>query len=349
MEHGMGPGWYGNYALQPLNQMAYDQSSSPNKEVRMKSAMDAILKASDMYQLLKIAEEVIEEDWLGKSDDIPGNMYRFAAFGRLFHIEAETEDSSPCGPCGPYVVGLSRICGAGFIWFFQFFGAPALFLSDVFGWGVPAEKALLIEDWEPFNFTDWEELWLTKIIGLVFMQAFVMNGIFVVQDYKQSWEKISQLFRYLDQHTHVTLHGESWLFLDALTNCWVVVWCCLASAVVMGPVTTPHDLLFDGLGLLFLFNLDDIDGDFGFLNQDDWPGDRLAWIHSKMVVPGYKNTSAWSVYDDDEDYEYAHTEIAHWLVLRCYDATIWILWVSAFVLPFIISITSFTLITPEEY
>lgn len=337
VEHGMGPGWVGNHALQPLNQMTYDQASSPNKEVRMMSAMNAILKAPDMHHLLEIAEEKIEEDWLGRSDDLQGNMYRVAAFGRLFTKEYED----------PYAVFLARICGAGFIWFFQFFGAPALVLSDVFGWGVPAEKAILIEDWELFNFTDWEELWLTKIMGIVFMQAFVMNGIFVVQDYKQSWIKISNLFKSLDNRTNAMLNGESCLYLDAFTNCWVVVWCCLASALVMGSATTPHELLFNGLGLLFLFNLDDIDGEFGFFNQDDWPGDRLAWISEKIQTEGYK--SARSVYDDEGNYHYRDTECAHKLVVLYYNITIGLLWVLAFVLPFIISITSFSLITPDGY
>jgi hypothetical protein len=352
-EHGMYPGYEGGYAMEPLTQATYDHSSRP-EGIHVKNA---ILQASAMWELLDIAEAKIEEDWLGTSDDLPGNMYRMAAFGRLFHIEGSVtmfrkhhhDEPEDVLSVYDYVVCLSRIFGAGLIWFFQFFGPPALFMSNVFGWGVPAEKALLVEDWEPFNFTDWEQLWLTKIMGIVFVVAFVMNGIFVVQDEKQSWKKMSEMFRYLEVNTLMHLQGECWLFLDAFTNCWVVVWCCLASAVVMGPATTPQELLFDGLGLLFLYNLDDIDGDFGFLNQDDWPGARLAWIYSTMVQPGYRPTSALSVYNEGADYEYGYTENANCLVLLYYNVTIWLLWCLAIILPFIISITSFTLITPEDY
>merc|ERR1712066_1174916 len=75
------------------------------------------------------------------------------------------------------------------------------------------------------------------------------------------------------------------LVMGAIVNCWVVFWSALDMYVVCGASNTPQDLLMDALGLLFLYNLDDIGGDMAFLEEDDWPALRLAWIYEIMVHP----------------------------------------------------------------
>jgi len=57
----------------------------------------------------------------------------------------------------------------------------------------------------------------------------------------------------------------------------------LASYVVVGGSETPKDVLLDALGMLFLYNLDRIGREMGFVDRDDWPGDRLGWIFQEMV------------------------------------------------------------------
>merc|ERR1712157_601813 len=78
--------------------------------------------------------------------------------------------------------------------------------------------------------------------------------------------------------------GGYFLGVGAFINCWIVMWTCLDMFVVVGASKTPQDLLLDSLGLLFLYNLDDIGGELGFVNEDDWPGLRIAWIYDELVM-----------------------------------------------------------------
>merc|ERR1740138_854010 len=66
-------------------------------------------------------------------------------------------------------------------------------------------------------------------------------------------------------------------------NCWVITWSCLDVFLIIGASETPSDVLMNALALMFLYNLDDIGGDFSFVDVDDWPGSRLAWIYKTIV------------------------------------------------------------------
>jgi len=77
------------------------------------------------------------------------------------------------------------------------------------------------------------------------------------------------------------------LYLAAFFNCWTVLWCSIASYVVVGASETPKDVLLDSLGMLFLYNLASIGGELGFVDADDWPGDRLGWIYQEMVLKNW--------------------------------------------------------------
>merc|ERR1712232_534974 len=81
------------------------------------------------------------------------------------------------------------------------------------------------------------------------------------------------------------MSGHSFLVVGAFINCWGVAWSCIDMYVVVGASSSPQDLLLDALGLLFLYNLDDIGGDLGFIDEDDWPGERIAWIYKELVHP----------------------------------------------------------------
>merc|ERR1712194_425093 len=69
--------------------------------------------------------------------------------------------------------------------------------------------------------------------------------------------------------------------------------------VVVGASESPKDVMFDALGLLFLYNLDDIGGEFGFVDEDDWPGVRLGWIYQEMVLHDWKPEDE-DPFDDEE-------------------------------------------------
>lgn len=227
-----------------------------------------------MKDLVNKANELIEDRFLERGDDFPGNAYRIAAYGKLWTFDTHTH----------FLFDLSRMLGCTLIFFLQILGPPILFLSAAAGWGIrPSFYKDEVAVPGFMDFSAWENRKSTKILAMLFIACFCLNGVFVIMDEMKSWKKMDQTFRTLNRKTEAHLRGEGWLFLDAITNCWTILWCCLCTSVVIAPAQTPKDVVFDSLGLLFLYNLDDIGGDFGFLNADDWPGDRLAWIYNEMV------------------------------------------------------------------
>lgn len=76
---------------------------------------------------------------------------------------------------------------------------------------------------------------------------------------------------------------EFFLFVGAFMNGWVIFWLSLDVYFVIGTAGNVQDVLFDALGLTFLYNLDDISGDLGFVDGDDWPGTQLAWVHENIA------------------------------------------------------------------
>merc|ERR1712137_470034 len=64
-----------------------------------------------------------------------------------------------------------------------------------------------------------------------------------------------------------------------LVNCWVVLLCSVDACLVIGASHSPKNVLFCCLALVFLFNLDDVDGSLDFVSGDDWPGGELGWMN----------------------------------------------------------------------
>jgi len=292
-----------------------------------------------MRQLVDLANEHIEDDWLN-FDEFPGNIYRVAAYGKMWWFDENTS----------YLYDLSRMLGCSLIFFIQMVGPPSLFFAAILGWGIrPSFYAAEVAVPHIWDFTAWENRKTTKILAMLFIACFCLNGVFVILDEMKSWRKMNATFRYLNQKTETFLRGEGWLFLDAMANCWTIVWCCLCSSVVVAPAQTPKDVVFDSLGLLFLYNLDDIGGDFGFLNADDWPGERLAWIYNEMVSKTKLGDSHDAVaevasfanegYDADEDT--FSEKCGTCFVIMLYRVTTATLTIFFFALPVFTAVTSF--------
>jgi len=240
----------------------------------MEFAKEQILQALSTSELLETAESVIEEDWLGKIDEMRGRMYFIGAFGSI------TRDKG--------LKAWARLLGCIVIALIQLLCPPAVFFSTILGWGIKQEKYYHWENWHLGDWSnmlhDWRHVFVTKALGLLFICCFVLNGLFVLMDHKQDWFKIYNMFCYLQRRNlSFELGGQCFLFAGAFMNCWTVLWCCISSYVVVGASDSPKTVLFDALGMLFLFNLDAIGGELGFVAADDWPGLRLGWIHAEMV------------------------------------------------------------------
>jgi hypothetical protein len=251
-------------------------------------AKDKILEAKTIEHMFDTALEFIDDEWLADIDELPGNIYRIAALGTL--TEGLFHDADP----SITLMKLVRIFGFVSIFLVQLFGPPLLVASVFTGWGTDrgddGEQFIHWASWEASTI-DVQTLTTTKLLSCLFLFVFQLNGLYVLIQEKQSWVKIHKTFRYLKHNTpNMDVRGGHFLIIGACTNSWVVIMTSIASFTVLGASFSPRSLLFDALGLLFLYNLDDIDSALGFVSEDDWDGVRLGWIYREMVAVNYHTT-----------------------------------------------------------
>eukprot|EP00930_Biecheleria_cincta_P069654 TRINITY_DN57369_c0_g1_i1.p1 TRINITY_DN57369_c0_g1~~TRINITY_DN57369_c0_g1_i1.p1 ORF type:complete len:421 (-),score=75.60 TRINITY_DN57369_c0_g1_i1:23-1285(-) len=295
-----------------------------------------IIQATSGQDLFFRAENTIEEDWLGRVDEMPGNIYRIMAFGAAANETVTYAFSEKA------LRNLATQLGFFAILLLQWIGPPSIFLSTVFSWGIMSDQRITWEKWHP-SLSDWHHIGLTRFLSTMFMFCLCLNCLFVILDEKSSWKKIDDIFRYLQVRTpQFELRGEFWLWLGACTNCWVVLWCCVDSLVVIGRSDSPKECCSDALGLLFLYNLDDIGGDLGFVDRDNWPGLKLGWIYEEMVQENFAEEESQKADFDPEN----NTEFAHNLLLGVYSFTAALVAGMAVCLPLFSAITPWREIDP---
>lgn len=295
-------------------------SEEQRREQEMKKhALSAIVGAQTTLDLFEFMDQLIEDDWLGGIDEFPGNIYRMAAF-------------KPFPECT--FASLTRRVGFWCIVVIQLFGPPLVFYQMVTGKSIPDPDKILWDKYTGPSLSDWYSgFWSTKLMAFLFLFCFCINGLFVHMDEASSWKKIDVLFRELN-HCKLDDTSEIILKIGAFMNGWVIFWLCLDTFLVLGASETVQDVLLDSLGLMFLYNLDDIGGDFGFVNQDDWPGLQLAWL--------YKNIHTYSdELDDVEEFSpdcCCVTFLSVWQILLTIFATL---------LPVLFIITPFQELIPD--
>eukprot|EP00927_Polykrikos_kofoidii_P050458 TRINITY_DN44374_c0_g1_i1.p1 TRINITY_DN44374_c0_g1~~TRINITY_DN44374_c0_g1_i1.p1 ORF type:complete len:397 (+),score=53.65 TRINITY_DN44374_c0_g1_i1:53-1243(+) len=240
---------------------------------RQRRALKSIKGASDAKSVLKIIRSTVEVDWVGTCRELHGNIYRAWAFGEMQKHERLRGDTMKC------IFQTSQFFGCCVICCIQIFGPIALIRTYLRGYGL--EKPFNWEtDWQ-FSLNDWNSVnvW-KKVMSILFLAGYILNGIFVITEEVQSWRKVDWLFRQIMLADDVTKPGACRfaLMIGAVTNCYVVVSSTLAMFLIFGNTANAKDVLFDALGLLFLYNLDDIGGEFAFVSGNAWPGFQMAWM-----------------------------------------------------------------------
>jgi len=232
---------------------------------KQEEAVRSIVQAQDNVELFLVMKTLIEEDWLGGFEGLPGNIYRIAAF-------------QPVLPKHEFARVTRRI-GFTIIVSIQLFGPPLLFFQKVKGSSTKEHEQFHWDLFQGFSLSDWTTgFWSTKLMSLLFLICFCLNGLFVHMDEAISWRKIDKLWRELNHFCRLKNGSETYLKFGAFMNMWVIFWLCLDVFLVLGASEDIKDVLLDSIGLMFLYNLDDISGDLGFVNLDDWPGEELAWL-----------------------------------------------------------------------
>jgi hypothetical protein len=262
--------------LDALMQRQSTQSEAEKQEEKQEQelAIQSICKATSAEGMFLCMDVMIKEDWLGGLDELPGNIYSVAALtiGKMC-----TPTTDP--------LAMSKRLGFFLIFIIQLFGPVLIFFQLTTNRGIEAPDQI---QWEKFHLefpfsSDWTgEKKATKFVSWLFVSVFFLNGVFCHIDEANSWRKVDKIFRVLDHNGSMKGTSEAMLKLGAFMNCWVIFWLELDVFIAVGTSQSVFDVLMDALGLTFLFNIDDIGGDFGFVDHDDWPGVQLAWVYDNI-------------------------------------------------------------------
>jgi len=161
-----------------------------------------------------------------------------------------------------------------------------------------------------------------RVLGSTFLVLFMMNGIYVLNNDEEETRKVTELafmFKTVgrinpmmgtlavgglrqralmgggDNDMLLNAGGEAmastgpvplpqvrWLYIGAFVNSLCLVLCSLAMVFMFILEDGPKDLVLDGLGLAFLYNLDDIGGDLAFLDEK-WDEDFMGSIYGELA------------------------------------------------------------------
>jgi len=299
-----------------------DDEEEGEDDEKKQDAVHTILQSKTAEEFIENMTLYVPDSWLDYNE-VRGNIYRIAAFGGLkWKCEGFTTECLSQN---------ARVFGGFLVFLFQLCGPPAIFLGAAFGWGISKERETHWLEWTP-SLDDWHHMALTKVIAMVAVSLFAVNALFTCLSEKQSWVQTMDMYRVMPFGTK----GTVFLYLDAVVNLWTMTFCTIAAIVVLARRQTTEDVLFDCLGLVFLFNLDDIDGDTDFVSGPDWPSYRLAWIH-KEISENMRQTSLPEIVPRDR------------VVKALFDIIALFLGLVAFTAPIFIAVTPTLKIVPQAY
>jgi hypothetical protein len=307
-------------------------------------AREEILASKDCDELIMKTELLVDDEWIQNIDALPGNVYTIMAFENLIDPKVSLRSLAN-------LKALAKYFGCALVCMIQIIGPPLVFISKTTPYGIISEEKLYMWRYWRFSTTydpevavpiyfDWIHFAPTKVLAIAFLVLFILNAYFFLSDFSKSWVVIYNINRWLDMSTpEFVLTGQKWLWLGGLVNCWVVVWCALSMYLVTGGSRCPQDVILDSLGLVFLFNLDDISGALGFVDEDDWPGKRLGWIHKKFVATMHP--------DDFNPDDYTGDPMGK-LVTILFRVCLKLTAFCGFALPCLAAVTPFLMIAPSD-
>lgn len=324
------PGRFGRNAyFSPEDQAlinAEDAEFEEDARLRQTSAKQAITsdKQTTMAELMLTAYEEIEDDWI--SHVLPGNIYRVLAFHGIFRDKCAeckgrgmfNREDCLCEACDgtgkverfstDWFKSLMKLIATLLIVLIQWLAPPYLFFAQVYDWktgtSMEVDGYVDVGAWE-LSASELRDMPFTKSLQFLFIALFILNAMWVLVDDHETFNQMDHLWDYLNCLTDINFTGEYWLWLGSLTHCWLVIWSVLAHFILIGKCDDFKDVVFDSLGMLFLYNLDDIGADLGFLEDDDWYGGQLKWMYDNIVVTKWPEDRE----VDDEKDDHAMTNV----------------------------------------
>jgi len=242
----------------------------------MQQALKEAKDATSGRELVEGILVLVQEEWLGGVESMPGNVYRAAAFGGLPFPSCKAFCTALCNRENPSVWAHAKYFGGVFIWFVQVLGPTVLLINNLWKY----------DEWKIFSFGPWSinKAFGSRLLSLFLIILFNLNTLAQLESDAGSWEKLTQLFRFLNCNRKKDCHIK-FMYIGAITNCYVMLTSCCCVCFLLGQAESTKDILFDALAILFLVYLDDIGekAQVSFLNKENWPGRRFTWVHEQMI------------------------------------------------------------------
>jgi len=147
-------------------------------------------------------------------------------------------------------------------------------------------------DWFPWfrNDPDWGVSFQSqRMLGILFLFLFVLNGLFVLRSDLEETKKMMFMCRVFEEVAEKNDDWEQpqykWLWVGAFINVLCLLLCsiCMFFLFILAAGDKgPKDIVFDSLGLAFLYNLDDIGGDLTLLDEE-WDEDMIGDIYGGLA------------------------------------------------------------------
>lgn len=220
-----------------------------------------------------VLQEVRREIQKSKVTEIDGNLYTYWAFLDVMRLGTEYNRCS--------VENLTLQAGLLFVMLVQIIGPPAVLIYTVYAidW---TDVSVGVYDWRYVHGSMAHGISNVgkRILAFLIIFVFLLNGSYTIQKDQDTSKKIARFVAALDED-EVPIR-KHWLWVGAMVNCWVVVVSSLSMVPCFILAKSPKQVIFDSFALLFLFRLDDVCGDLGFM-QDTWESEAIGSWYDRIV------------------------------------------------------------------
>lgn len=139
--------------------------------------------------------------------------------------------------------------------------------------------------WNPYNELRSNKV-MTKILGLAFLMAIAVKMNTDMEKDHVSRLRVAFVAKHLRQHMRPKDRriAKIWVQMDSFVNTVCMLNTYLAMLMVLWLAENPKDIVFDALGLLFLYNLDDLGSNLDLITEKEWDPKWMGLLYSQLLT-----------------------------------------------------------------